>query len=110
MKKTALVLFAGLGLFSLTGCYATVAYTPAGAPLGFIYAGTQTNHAVTSNPVGAKHGEACAMSILGIITIGDASAATAAKNAGITHIGVVDSDDTNILGIYASHCAEVSGD
>jgi hypothetical protein len=112
MNRTAFLLASALGFSALasTGCYATVAYAPSGAPMGFIYNGTQSSKAVTANPVGSKHGEACGMSILGLVTIGDSSAATAAKSGGITHIGVVDNDDMNILGIYASHCTEVTGD
>jgi hypothetical protein len=89
-----------------TGC----AFAPTGAPIGGIFASTMTNSAVTSNPVGAKTGEACAISILSVVTIGDASATTAAHQGGITKIGVVDAQDFNILGIYTSHCTEVKGD
>lgn len=109
MKKAALVLGACLGLASLTGCYGSVAYMPAGSPLGFLYNGTTTSKAVGSGAVGGKHGEACGMTILGLITLGDSSAAAAAKAGGIGTIGVVDVEDMNILGIYASHCSEVSG-
>ena len=108
MLKNALALggFA-LALSSLSGC-AGIAFP--GAPYGSIYAGTMTNHAISSNPLGAKSGEACAISILGIVTIGDASATTAAHQGGITKLSIVDSQDTNILGIYSSHCTEVKGD
>ena len=44
----------------------------------------------TSNPVGSKVGEATAMNFLGFWVKGDASIATAAKNAGIKTISTVD--------------------
>jgi len=109
MKKAALLVAVTLGVASLTGCGSGIAYFPAGAPLGSLYNGTTTSKAIGSGAVGAKHGEACGMSILGLVTIGDSSAATAAKNGGVTTIGVIDVQDMNILGIYASHCTEVSG-
>ncbi|MCW5810728.1 MAG: TRL-like family protein [Labilithrix sp.] len=84
---------------------------PTQAPVqGLIYTGVEGHQSATSNPVGGKRGEACAFSILGIIAIGDASAATAAKNGGITKIGLVDSDMMGILGIYGSHCTVVHGE
>jgi hypothetical protein len=49
------------------------------------------------------------MSILGLITLGDSSTSAAAKSGGINQISVVDNEDMNILGIYASHCSEVFG-
>lgn len=108
MKKAALVIAAVLGLASITGC-GGAAFAGAGSPLGFLYTGTSTSKAVGSGAVGAKKGEACSMSILTLITLGDSSAATAAKNGGVGTIGVVDVEDMNILGIYTSHCTEVSG-
>lgn len=59
---------------------------------------------------GAKIGEACANSILGLVAAGDASV-TAAKNAaGITKISVVDHQSTSVLGIYAQYCTIVTGE
>jgi predicted small lipoprotein YifL len=109
MKKAGLLMTACLAVASLTGCGAGVAYFPAGAPLGDIYNGTTTSKVIGSGAVGSKHGEACGMSILGLITIGDSSAAAAAKAGGIATIGVIDVQDMNILGIYASHCTEAYG-
>jgi hypothetical protein len=90
----------------LTGC----AYPWASPLLGGVYTGVEANQAATANPVGAKRGEACAISILGLIAIGDASAATAARNANITKIGLVDSDMMGVLGLFARHCTVVHGE
>jgi hypothetical protein len=90
----------------LTGC----AYPWASPLLGTVYTGVEANQAATANPPGSKRGEACAISILGLIAVGDASAATAARNAGITKIGLVDSDMMGVLGLFARHCTVVHGE
>ena len=77
--------------------------------LGGIYTGVEASETVSGSAVGQKTGKACAMSILGLVAIGDASTDTAAKNGGITQISYVDEDMTGILGIYAQHCAVVHG-
>jgi hypothetical protein len=109
MKKTLSFAVLALLTSSMTGCYGSVAYAPAGAPMGFIYTGTTSSHLVTSNDVGSKHGEACGMSILGLVTIGDSAVEVAAKAGGITKISIVDNKDFNVLGVYAQHCVEVTG-
>jgi hypothetical protein len=90
----------------LTGC-AGLSQSPVS---GTLYTGVQGHSNATSNPVGTKRGESCAMSILGIIAIGDASATTAAQAGGITKIGVVDTDMFGVLGLYAKHCTVVKGE
>jgi hypothetical protein len=84
-----------------------------GKPMGgaAIYSEVQFNELVTQEgAVGTKRGEACATNILGIIATGDASAATAAKKAGIARVGVVDGMHSNILGVYSKYCVVVSGE
>lgn len=58
---------------------------------------------------GEKSGEACAMSILGIVGVGDASIDDAARNGGITNVATVDHKAFSILGIYANVCTIVTG-
>lgn len=77
---------------------------------GTIYSAVQAHQSATGNPSGPKRGEACATSILGIVGTGDASAATAAANGGITKVSVVDTDVFGILGIYAKYCTVVHGE
>jgi|SRR5688572_21882670 hypothetical protein len=77
---------------------------------GWAYSGTQGTTAVTASPIGAKTGESCAMSILGVVGIGDASAVAAAKAGGITKISTVDSDNFGVLGVYAKNCTVVTGE
>ena len=89
-----------------TGCALS-----ANAPVtGFVYQAAKGGSAATSNDLGGKTGQSCAMSILGVYGGGDASIAAAAKAGGITKISAVDSDNFGILGIYAKNCTVVSGD
>jgi hypothetical protein len=76
---------------------------------GGLYLGAKGATNATSNDVGAKTGESCATSYLGVIGLGDASVASAAKAGGITKISSVDSDNMAILGLYAKNCTVVSG-
>jgi hypothetical protein len=108
MKNALLLAALSLVAVSNTGC-GSMAYGPAGAPTGFIYSGTTSSHLVSSNDVGSKHGEACGMSILGLVTIGESGVEDAAKAGGITKISIVDNKDMNILGVYTTHCVEVTG-
>ena|SRR5690606_4431231 len=76
---------------------------------GGLYLGAQGATNATSNDVGAKTGESCAASYLGIIGLGDASIAAAAKAGGVTKISSVDSNNMGILFLYAKNCTVVSG-
>ena len=89
---------------------AGLAFLGQGTPLGFIYTDAGTADMATDNDVGRKKGEACAMSILGLVTTGDAGIKTAAEAASITLIAAIDYTHTSILGIYSKFCTVVSGD
>lgn len=112
MKKLmGLVAFAALAS-GLSGC-AGLAFMQRGIAGhgGELYADTQANEKVTDNPIAAgKRGEACAASILGIVTTGDASVASAAAAGGITRVATVDNKFSNILGLYAKYCVVVQGE
>jgi hypothetical protein len=107
-KLTALASLAVLG-GALSGC-AGLAFQGRGTTFASLYNSTQANEGVTMNNLGAKKGQACASSILGLVTTGDASVATAAKAGGITKVGSIDHEHTNLLGIYATYCINVTGD
>jgi hypothetical protein len=77
--------------------------------MGGIYMGVQAGESVAGTAGATKTGEACAMSILGMVAIGDASIEAAAKNGGIEQISYVDQDMTGILGVYGQHCTVVHG-
>ena len=59
---------------------------------------------------GAKTGEACAMSILGIVAVGDASVEAAKAEGGVSKVSTVDYAQFGILGIYANTCTVVKGE
>lgn len=102
MKKIVL----GAALLSLaSGC----AMSNSAPVTGAIYQGTQGATAATSNDVGTKTGQSCAASYVGVVGLGDASIAAAAKAGGITKISSVDSDNFGILGLYAKNCTVVTG-
>jgi hypothetical protein len=108
MKKT-MVLVAALAAASLVSGCAGFAFSGRGVPMGTLYADASSNEQVTENGLASKRGEACATSILGLVTTGDASVATAAKNGGITKVASVDHQFQNMLGFFAKYCVVVSG-
>jgi hypothetical protein len=108
MERKWSVVIALLVVPSLTGC-AGVAFAGRGVNGAVIYAGSDANEKVTHNDIGAKRGEACSWSVLGLVTAGDSSVATAATRGGITRIASVDNAFANYLGLYASYCVVVSG-
>jgi hypothetical protein len=95
-------------LLGLTGCagFAFMGQHPA---VAVIYADATTPIHATDNQVGKKKGEACATSILGLVTTGDASIRAAADAGGIKSISAVDGSIMNILGLFAKYCTVVSG-
>ena len=97
-----------LVLAGLTGC-AGFAFGGHGVAFATIYADASTPIHATTNEVGKKKGEACATSILGWVTTGDASIRAAADAGGIKEISTVDASIKNILGVVATYCTIVSG-
>ena len=87
----------------LSGCIAV--YTPG---IGLLY--TEVWGPVDAGGrVGAKEGQACIQSILGLVATGDASIKAAAKAGGITQINSVDHYTRNVLGIMGEFCTIVRG-
>jgi hypothetical protein len=97
-----------LVLLGLTGCAGGV-FMGKGVAMGILYADATTPVHATENNVGKKKGEACATSILGLVTTGDATIRAAADAGGIKDIAAVDASIKNILGIVATYCTIVSG-
>jgi hypothetical protein len=96
-------------LSGLTAC-AGVAFQSQGTPVAIFYTDAGTAHHPTANNIGKKKGEACASSILGLVTTGDAGIRAAADAGGVVEISAVDTSFMNILGIYSKFCTIVSGD
>lgn len=109
MRKSIMLVAVLAAASMLSGC-ASFAFSGRGTAMGGLYTEASANEQVTENALGAKRGESCASSVLGLVTTGDASVATAARNAGITKVGSVDHQYSNILGIYAKYCIIVLGE
>jgi hypothetical protein len=95
-------------LWALNGC-AGAAFIGQGVPNGFVYSDATSPRHATDKPLGDKKGEACATSILGFVTTGNATIRAAADAGGIKDISAVDTSIRNILGIVARYCTIVSG-
>ncbi len=106
MKKVCLLAGFIAIVSSISGC-ATVSGGN-GMALGTIYSGYKMGGAVGAG-AGTKTGEACAMSILGLIALGDASISAAKAAGGIAQVAHVDHDIFSILGIYGKTCTVVVG-
>jgi hypothetical protein len=108
MKKViALMLMAAFAL--AIGC--------AAGPAGFLFTSVKNpggfTTGETTNPGGsAIAGESCAMSILGLIALGDWSVDASLKAAGaegktLKNVAI-DHPTLNILGLYGKYCTDVS--
>ncbi len=101
MLPRALVIAAAAAL--LTGCM--IVQSPA---IGVLY--TEVWGPIDAGGrVGAKEGQSCAQSILGLVATGDASIKAAAKAGGITQINSVDHYTRNVMGIMGEFCTIVRG-
>lgn len=104
MKKLVSLLGVAAGMAMLSGC----AVAGPGIVTGSIYSGYNLGGGVGPG-TGAKSGEACVMSILGIVALGDGSIDAAKKDGGVTQVASVDHSVFSILGIYANVCTKVTG-
>ena len=99
-KKIAVLLLAA---FLFSGC--AISYHPL---VGMIYTDNEGPLLVTDNPEGSKVGMATSKVIFGVC-YGDSTIETAALNGNITKITSVDTDITNVLGIYVEFTTIVRG-
>jgi hypothetical protein len=104
-RIATLTLGASIAL-AASGC----AMAAPGLVYGGLYSGYTVGASANNDTAGAKQGEACAMSILGIIGLGDASIGAAKQAGGISKVASVDHKAFNILGIYGNVCTIVKGD
>ncbi|MGA7121254.1 MAG: TRL-like family protein [Polyangiaceae bacterium] len=102
MKRMLMVVAAAAGLTTLSGCASFAGLT------GEVYSGYVLGASAGAGS-GTKTGEACAMSILGVVAIGDASIDLAKSNGGVSQVASVDHKVFSILGIYANVCTVVHG-
>jgi hypothetical protein len=77
---------------------------------GAIFTDVKGSESVGVSASGSKRGESCATNVLGLVAYGDASARTAASNAGISKIQTVDYKTNTVLGVWARSCTQVAGE
>lgn len=81
-------------------------------PVGLVYTETQMPATMVSHDDTSytKVGTAQAVSVLGLVAIGDASQRAAIRDGQITKVKYVDFAARNILGIYGQYTTTVYGD
>ena len=97
-------------LLGLAACVTALgcAIASPGYVTGSIYSG-YTLGAGVGPGTGTKTGEACVISVLGVVAVGDGSIDAAKQAGGITQVASVDHKSFSILGIYGNVCTEVHG-
>lgn len=103
-NKFKIILASLLVTFFATGCSLS-----GFGPIGGIYSGHKVGVYGTS-PFGSKTGKACAHSILGLVSIGDASVEEATRSAGVTKVNNINLESLSILFFYGRLCSIVQGD
>lgn len=88
----------------LTGC--AVVRSPVS---GFVVTNVQAPVAYGQNGQSEKTGTGCAISILGLVAVGDASINSAMSNGQITNVTSIDHTSLSVLGLYARFCTVVRG-
>ena len=109
MRKELLFLGVLLGGAGLTGCGSLAPAPMYGWAYTDIKYPSYYDGADNKGP-GSKTGTSSAVGILGVVAVGDASVAAAARDGGITTINTVDNKGTSILGIYAKYETIVTGE
>ena len=108
-KLVSLVVVGCLLVLFSAGCALVAPVVP---PQGFIY--SQTRAPITTDfvnsPVGSKHGQASAESILSLVAMGDCSIQAAAKDGNIKTITHVDYEFFSVLGLYTKTTVIVYGE
>ncbi len=111
MRKIASKFLAVAALGSLTfagtGCYAGAGL---GVSPGLLYADYTYSNSGSTGQSGSKSGSAEVVSILGLVSTGDASIRTAAQNGGISEVMTVDHKVSNLLGVYSTFTTTVTGE
>lgn len=97
MTKSLILAGFGTALLLAGGCAAV--RSPVS---GSLYLDVKSSESVGTGTVAPKSGTSKATTILGWVGTGDASINAAAKAGGISRIGYVDYQSTNILGIFGT--------
>lgn len=109
--KTRLTLFSILFVAAL-GPVAGCIRAPVVPPTALVYTDFQAplDVSVQDTPTGGRKGRASVVSILGLVSYGDASIEAAAQEGGIRLIEHADYEYFNVLGIYQRYTTVVRGE
>jgi len=107
--KTARIALLGCLLGGVAGSTLGCIAAPVVPPLGMIYTDVHAPLAPRGD-VGTRRGSSQVTSILGLISIGDASVKAAAANGNIREVKLVDYEYTNVLLIFQRYTTVVYGD
>ena len=103
MKRFISAVLAVIFMATLSGC--------ASAPgFGALFTAVDAPVTATSNVGATKVGRASCTSVLGIVSVGDCSIATASKEAGITKIMMVDHSFNSVLFFFTRYTVIVRGE
>jgi hypothetical protein len=93
----------------VTGCASTGLVSSPGR--GAVYHESAENVVVTGKQLGpgAGIGVACATNIMGLVTVGDASAKAAMQSANIKDPVIIDKTFEHVLGFWGRSCTVVRG-
>lgn len=97
-------------MLSLVSALFLACSTPGFGPAGGIFTSVKVGVYGSSTENLTRSGEACSMSILGLIAVGDGSVETAAANGGLKTVKVVNLQGFSILGLFAQLCTVVAGE
>ena len=107
--KTARIALLGCLLGGVAGSTLGCIAAPVVPPLGMIYTDVHAPLAPRGD-VGTRRGSSQVTSILGLISIGDASVKAAAANGNIREVKLVDYEYKNVLGVFQRYTTVVYGD
>lgn len=104
MKSFAKITIVATAIAALGGCASVASPTSGGlftSVSGPIASGTATD--------ASRTGSACAINVLGIVAVGNATIDAAKKNGNITNVASVDHDSLTVLGLFGKFCTVVKG-
>ncbi|OPZ07075.1 MAG: hypothetical protein BWZ08_02095 [candidate division BRC1 bacterium ADurb.BinA292] len=108
MKRLLVCLLLAGAVLPLAGCLSAPVIPPMGVAFSDFQAPLDIDYDETD--VTGKRGVSESMSILGLVALGDASAAEAADRAGIRTIKHADYEFFNVFGVYQRYRTVVYGD
>ena len=111
MRIALAIVALGTACLLLSGCTG-VAFAPVIPPPAFVFTQYQAPLDVDyqNSPVTGKKGESSCINVLGLVSVGDASARAAAEDANITRIEHADYGMLSVLGIFSKYTTIVYGE